>query len=195
MKLTVSAADFAAQANSDRYTGISYSKLDCQGFVEEVLEDTGVRKEDGKPYNWKGSNSMWRNALSWKGTIAECRKQFGEIPVGAWVFIVKNDHGEVERGYYDNEGNASHVGIYARSGSLPVRDSTRSATRDGVGYRSIAAFTHVGLPKMIIFSSIPSNETGSSILDAVRALRDRNTKDEKFLSALVTVYSYIKGKD
>lgn len=195
MKLSVSSADFAAQANSDRYTGISYAKLDCQGFVEEVLEDTGVRKEDGKPYNWKGSNSMWRNALSWKGTISECRKKFGDIPLGSWVFIIKNDHGEVERGYYDNEGNASHVGIYARSGSLPVRDSTRSATRDGVGYRSLSAFTHVGLPKMIKFPDIQTIEPDLSILDAVRALRDPKTADEKFLNALVTVYSYIKGKD
>ena len=93
---------------------------------------------------------MWRVALTWKGTIEECLHMYGEIPVGAWVFIVKNDGGEKERGYNDKEGNAKHVGIYV-GGDLPVRDSTRNSKRDGVGYRSINDFTHVGLPYMIEF--------------------------------------------
>ena len=161
----VTGSAFALQAQSEKYTGVPYSKLDCQGFVEEVLKNCGVRKPDGSIYNWKGSNSMWRNALSWKGTLEECRKAFGSIPLGAWVFIVKNDGGEIDRGYEDNEGNACHVGIYCREGTEPVRDSTKSNTRYGVGYRKLSGFTHVGLPKMITFG-----KTSISKDEALKAL-------------------------
>ena len=171
----VSNTQFAEQARSSKYDGVPYTKLDCQGFVEEVLKDCGVRKADGTPYNWKGSNSMWRNALLWRGTIAECLHRYGEIPIGAWVFIIKNDGGEKEKGYNDNEGNASHVGIYARTGDEPVRDSTRSTKRNGVGYRSISAFTHVGLPYMIDYtynSILPVNTTKEEALKALEIIRN-----------------------
>lgn len=36
---------FTNQANSQKYTGITYDQLDCQGFVEQVLKDCGVRKK------------------------------------------------------------------------------------------------------------------------------------------------------
>ena len=169
-------AEFSEQARSDRYTGIPYSKLDCQAFVERVLIDCGVRKPDGSVYDWKGSNSMWRNALSWKGTLAECREKFGSIPLGAWVFIVKNDGGEVDRGYHDNEGNATHVGIYCREGETPVRDSTRSSKRDGVGYRSLDSFNMVGLPKCLSYGNAQTGITR-----------------EEALKALETLTKYVKG--
>lgn len=171
----VNSLDFTQQAISEKYDTIPYNKLDCQGFVEKVLEDCNVRKADGNKYNWKGSNSMWRNALSWRGTIAECLHKFGGIPLGAWVFIVKNDGGEKEKGYNDDLGNASHVGIFCRLyGNEQVRDSTRSTKlkRDGVGYRSIDAFTHVGLPYMINFTnnSLMENKKTVTAEEALEAL-------------------------
>lgn len=170
---------FADQARSEKYTGVPYSKMDCQRFVEEVLKDTGTRKADGTPYNWRGSNSMWRNALSWKGTVAECVKKFGCVPLGAWVFIVCQDGGEKEKGYNDKEGNAKHVGIYCGNSGTPVRDSTRSTKgRDGVGYRTMDAFTHVGLPFMIDYKNtlIPEPVENVTIdkkiaLDALEKIR------------------------
>lgn len=183
--------NFAMQAQSDQYTGIPYSRLDCQGFVEQVLKDCGVRKADGSPYNWKGSNSMWRNALAWKGTIKECRSQFGEIPEGAWVFIVKRDGGEVDRGYHDDEGNATHVGIYCGNRSDPVRDSTRTSKRDGVGYRTLDSFTHVGLPKMIDYLNIVDTE--DEALMALKVIRENTANDKDYLKALVTLTNYLKG--
>lgn len=166
---------FTTQANSSKYTGKRYSELDCQGFVEQVLKDCDVRKDNGYPYNWKGSNSMWRNALAWKGTVDECIQMFGTIPLGAWVFIVKNDGGEIERGYNDNQGNASHVGILCKNPSETkdcVRDSTESRTRDGVGYRTLDSFTHVGLPKMINYNTkVTENKSGvPTIAEALTAL-------------------------
>ena len=108
----VSAQHFAEVAENPSYNKYSYSDMDCQKFVERVLYDSGCRKPDGQAYDWKGSNSMWRSALSWRGTVAEAVEKFGTVPPGAWVFILKWDGGEKDRGYIDGEGNASHVGIY-----------------------------------------------------------------------------------
>ena len=148
----VSSLVFVEQARSEKYTGVPYSKLDCQAFVEKVLEDCGVRKPNGSVYNWKGVNSMWRNAFTWKGTIEEAKKVFGCIPLGAWMIHWINDGGERERGYYDGLGNAKHIGIYtAEPGE--VRDSTEIKTgsnkRNGVGYRTLSGFNYVCLPFMI----------------------------------------------
>ena len=177
----VTGEEYARQAQSSKYDGLSYDKADCQKFVELVLIDCGVKKPDGKPYDWKGSNSMWRNALAWKGTIEECIAKYGDIPLGAWVFIVKNDGGEVERGYNDNEGNAKHVGIYV--GGHPdaqVRDSTETRTRDGVGYRKLEGFNMVGLPTMITYNH--DNNTSNVTVTKQMALE-----------ALETLTKYIKG--
>ena len=76
MILRTTGKDLAEQAVTGGYVGIPYGSLDCQGFVEQVLKDCGVRKPDGSPYNWRGSNSMWRNYIKWKGTIAECKEKF-----------------------------------------------------------------------------------------------------------------------
>ena len=188
---TVQGTAYATQAMSEKYTGVPYSKLDCQAFVEEVLKDCGVRKPDGSAYNWRGSNHMWRDALSWKGTIEECRTRYGEIPVGAWVFIVKNDGGEKDRGYNDNEGNASHVGIYCNDSNEPVRDSTKTSKRDGVGYRKLDGFTHIGLPKMLLF--LTPVTTDDEALTAVNILRSDKATDEECLKALKTLTKYLKG--
>ena len=162
-------SEYALQAQSEKYTGVPYSKLDCQAFVEQVLKDCGVRKPDGSAYNWRGSNAMWRQALGWKGTVDECINLYGEIPLGAWVFIVKNDGGEQERGYHDNEGNATHVGIYCRYGDEPVRDSTKTSKRDGVGYRTMKSFNMIGLPSMIDYNSAPQSNT-VTLPEALKAL-------------------------
>lgn len=180
----VTGEEYAKQAQSSKYDGLSYDKADCQKFVELVLIDCGVKKPDGKPYDWKGSNSMWRNALAWKGTVEECIAKYGDIPLGAWVFIVKNDGGEIERGYHDNEGNAKHVGIYVSrtDPERAVRDSTETRTRDGVGYRKLDGFNMVGLPKMITYNP---NDNISDVTDKV-------TK-QMALEALETLTKYIKG--
>lgn len=170
----ISAKKFAEQARSDKYNNIKYDQADCQGFVEKVLYDSGCRKQDGQAYNWRGSNSMWRNALSWKGTLEECRNKYGEIPLGAWVFIVKYDGGEVEKGYHDSEGNAVHVGIYV--GNDETRDSTRNSKgRDGVGYRPLKDWNRVGLCKYLDYSLNNKDnnvERSKEIINYFRSLLD-----------------------
>lgn len=166
--LRVSGKDLARQAVNGGYVGIPYAKMDCQGFVESVLFDCGVRKKDGTAYNWRGSNSMWRNYITWKGTISECISKFGEIPQGAFMFILKNDGGEEERGYHDGLGNASHVGLYVDSSlDKPCMDSQGNR---GVDYCKLNIFTHVGLMSMIDYFNEPVPETGVTLEEALKAL-------------------------
>lgn len=122
---------FAEQAVNGGYIGIPYKKLDCQGFVERVLADCGVRKSDGTVYDWRGSNSMYRNYYSWRGTIAECKAKYGLIPPGALVFTRKTDGGEKEKGYTDGLGNFVHVGIYIKDGDQGVIHSTTGGVQWG----------------------------------------------------------------
>ena len=179
----VTADTFATQAQSTAYDKITYEQLDCQAFVERVLKDSGVRNARDKPYDWKGSNDMWRNALFWRGTIDECKRMFGCIPLGAWVFIVKRDGGETARGYHDDMGNATHVGIYCRNGEQPVRDSTKSSTRDGVGYRSMASFNYVGLAKCLGYSCT-SFDTTNDVKDILHNIEHYLTTAQSMLSEL-----------
>lgn len=176
MILKTTGKDIAEQAVTGGYVGIPYSKLDCQGFVEQVLKDLGVRKPDGSPYNWRGSNSMFRNYIGWRGTIEECRQTFGEIPVGAFLFLVKHDGGEVERGYHDDLGNASHVGLYLGTTPKPCMDSQGNR---GVDYCKLSVFTHVGLMEMVDYYNEPLPP-------------DVVTKEEA-LKALETLTKFVKG--
>ena len=82
--------EFAHQAESEIYTGVPYDKLDCQGFVEKVLADLGIRNSSGKPYNWKGSNFfLFRKKtitgpLSLKAIIAS----FSSIFFPVFLFLI-----------------------------------------------------------------------------------------------------------
>lgn len=188
----ITGIQFALQAQSDMYDGIPYSKYDCQAFVEAVARDAGIRKPDGGIYNWKGSNHMWRAIHGWHGTIQSCVTEFGKIPPGAWVFICHHDGGEKDRGYNDNLGNFTHVGIYCHDGKMPVRDSTRFTGRDGVGYRAISAFTHVLLPDFIEYQNSPEPDT---ILEDVKVFRNQKTSDKDWLTALGNILNYLLKGD
>lgn len=189
MILRVPGTALATQAMIGGYIGTPYSKLDCQGFVEEVLKDCGVRKSDGYPYNWRGSNSMWRNFIQWRGTIEECRKKFGCIPKGAFMFLVVHDGGEVEKGYHDSLGNAKHVGLYIGNANdeYPCMDSQGDR---GVDICKLNVFTHVGLMTMIDYENQP--EPKPDALKAVNTLRNPDSTDEDCLEALKTLTKYIK---
>ena len=153
----VNVADFVKQAQSDKYDGISYKVLDCQAFVEQVLIDSGE-----KGHNWRGSNHMWREALS--------EKHEGDLsaaPAGAWLFTVRHDGGERKRGYNDSEGNAKHVGIYLGDGR--VRHST-SAGMNGVQYDTISStrWNAWGLCKYINYD--PHSADREAAMEALRVI-------------------------
>lgn len=91
-----------------KYLGVPYSRLDCQAFVEKALADCGIK------VNLPGSNAWLREVMrdGWTGTPEECRKQYGAIPPGAFLFILEHDGGEPAIYKPDGIGNASHIGIY-----------------------------------------------------------------------------------
>ena len=172
---------FTEQAKSSKYDKLTYSDCDCQAFVEKVLYDSGVRKPNGGAYNWKGSNDMWRNALDWRGSVEDCISIYGKVPDGAWVFILKYDGGEKDRGYNDGEGNAKHVGIYV--GNDQVRDSTRSTKpkRDGVGYRPLSDFNMVGICKYLDYESNNKDNTHDKIISLINSIRAELDRIERMV--------------
>ena len=107
----------------DKYLGTAYSVMDCQAFVERCLKDAGLDK------NLAGSNAWFRECLKngWAGSPEECRRTFGKIPKGAFLFIVSHDGGEVKRGYRDGLGNASHIGLYTGRGKGAIHSSSSRA--------------------------------------------------------------------
>lgn len=98
------------------YIGVQYERMDCQAFVETCLKACGIS------LNLPGSNA-WYRRMTWTGTPAECKELFGKIPVGAFLFILKQDGGEPEKYKGDGIGNASHIGIKTGRGQGAINSS------------------------------------------------------------------------
>jgi hypothetical protein len=79
--------------------------LDCQGLVEYCHRQCGMKM------SYKGTNDMWRNMGSDKGTIADGVAKHKKIPLGAAIFIVDHDGKEGAAYQGDGQGNAWHVYI------------------------------------------------------------------------------------
>ena len=177
---------YADLAKDKKYDRLKYADADCQAFCELVLKDLGVRDSSGKAYNWKGSNDMARNAVSWIGTKEECIAAYGDIPPGSWAFIWEDKTGkEKDRGYYDGKGNYSHVGIYV--GNNIVRDSTRykgsdgKYIRDGVADRALSAFNRIGLPKMLDFGGTVEYNDHDRIVSIIAEIRNKLAELERMV--------------
>lgn len=87
-----------------KYLGTPYETKDCQAFVEACLKDIGINKD------LPGSNA-WLRIMTWYGTPEECKRKFGEIPKGAFLYILEKDGKEPAKYQGDGIGNASHIGI------------------------------------------------------------------------------------
>lgn len=109
-----SAAVFAAQA--EQFLGRPYSEIDCRELINRMLGACALAG------SYKGSNALWRD-MAWTGTPEEAVKRFGSVPVGALVYILDFDGGEVLRGYTDGLGNASHVGVVTGTGKGVIHAS------------------------------------------------------------------------
>ena len=100
----------------DQFIGRKYEEIDCQEFIERCLREVGIT------LNLKGSNA-WFRKMTWIGTPEECKKKFGSIPKGGFLFIHAFDGGEVKRGYTDGKGNASHIGMKTGRGKGAIHSS------------------------------------------------------------------------
>ena len=96
--------------------GSTTKGMDCQGLCEYLLRIFGIDK------NWSGSNAMYRDML-WVGTPEECKKKFGCVPDGAWLFILEQDGFEPAKYKKDGIGNASHVGVKTGRGKGAIHAS------------------------------------------------------------------------
>lgn len=105
------------------YLGTPYSQLDCQAFVERCLDNIGLHK------NLAGSNAWYRFTMNngWVGTPEECKNKFGNIPPGAFLFILEHNGKEPEKYRQDGIGNASHIGIYTGMTGKQMADLAEQA--------------------------------------------------------------------
>ena len=184
----ISGTDFSslAVAYDPDITGvpIPYSQMDCFNYVQTVWRDITAVGSSGKLCNpasgHSGSNTLWRMNISpydnwtfnttspdnqnptpvlwWKGTIAECEAEQGEIPVGSLLFhqIGEDDNPPIPSYYRgDGIGNFAHMGIYIGnnqvmqsggrdSGSVPGGGVHRS-TYDASAWNYVAFVVYVGV--------------------------------------------------
>ena len=133
-----------------KYLGTPYKQLDCQAFVEKCLADCGLK------IDLKGSNA-WFRRMDWVGTPEECKKTFGSIPDGAFLFIWTDDGGEVARGYKDGIGNASHIGIVTHTGKGAIHSSSSRGcvAESGFNDRTIrnGGWNRIGLSHLFDYGS------------------------------------------
>ena len=171
----VTGKHIAETARNSGLLGTPYKELDCQALVEKVLHMAGLNI-----INYRGSNHMWRELVYDRTPIVNASG--AGIPLGALVFIVKHDGGEVKRGYHDSDGNATHVGIYVGDGQV------FESTTGGVQYGNLRRFTDSGLIKDVSYDkedeTHESNEgAGSSVLDEIKArLTEIKTRLEEIIN-------------
>ena len=154
----ITAQAFVNQAKNGNYLGIPYKTLDCQAFVERVLNDAGE-----KGHNWRGSNHMWRDALAEKHIL----EAVTDVPPGAWLFTHKLDGGEKARGYKDNEGNAKHVVIYLGNGDV-IHSTSAGGACVQMDKITSARWTAWGLCKYIDYDSHSADR--EAVLEALRVI-------------------------
>ena len=123
----ISAEQFSMEG--DKYLGRTYDDIDCQTFVENAMRDAGLKKD------LKGSNAWFREITDngWTGSPEECKRIFGCVPKGAFLFIHAFDGGERKRGYVDGRGNASHIGFKTgRTGKQMAARAAESGVLDAL---------------------------------------------------------------
>jgi len=90
------------------YLGRSYDEMDCQKFIEHCLEDCGNSTD------LTGSNAWYRKVIKegWVGTPEECVRQYGQVPPGAFLFILEPVSSTTPAKYRDDGiGDATHIGL------------------------------------------------------------------------------------
>ena len=129
--------------------------LDCQGVIEYVLRELGITA------SYRGTNHMWREMFSEKGTIADGVEKHGEIPIGACILIC--DYDTTPNGYSETP-DCNHIYLKiadgyllhasSSNGKLMIRDFADKAIPNG-------GPTHYGLIAGITYDGISATETNA----------------------------------
>ena len=102
------------------YIGTPYKVMDCQAFVEQCLRDCGEK------INLPGSNAWYRECIK-NGCVMtpeECVKEFGTVPKGAFLFIVRDVDSKTPEQYrHDGYGDAKHIGIVTQKDKGAIHSS------------------------------------------------------------------------
>ena len=157
----ISGDDFStlATAYDPDITGVQipYSQWDCIAFVNHVWKDIPVVSANNYSLP-SGTNTLWRRnmpgyptqtynttspdnqnptpVLWWKGTVAECESEYGEIPAGALLFHQISEAGPpaIPSQYAgDGIGNFAHVGIYVGNNEVMQSGGQDSGSVPGGG--------------------------------------------------------------
>ena len=139
----ITGKDIAETAINSGLIGTPYSALDCQAFVEVILQRAGL-----KIPNYRGSNHMWRELVYDRSDVTDPLL----VPAGALVFKLKYDGGEQKRGYHDEMGNAVHVGINLGDGLV------LHSTTGGVQYGKTSQCNRWALIKDVVYSDTDYEE-------------------------------------
>lgn len=105
-----------------RYIGTPYDEMDCQAFVERCLKDCGDYT------NLSGSNAWYREVMKngWVGTPEDCIRLQGEVPKGAFLFILSKVSDTTPQKYRDDGiGDANHIGIVTHKGEGAIHSSRK----------------------------------------------------------------------
>ena len=110
-----SAAAVVAKAIAAVAEGHTYAEMDCQAFVEYVVNACGGSMA------FAGSNDMARHAVSGLWPLTQAKAE-GRLTPGAVLLIRETDGGEPQRYKADGLGNYSHIGFYVGAGALTDAD-------------------------------------------------------------------------
>lgn len=124
---------------------------------------------------------MWREAIDQetKGELVPANL----IP-GMLLFKIRNDGGEVARGYHDNEGNAYHVGIYL-GGNHVAHSPGNNQNQGPTISETLKGWTHYGKLKMLDYSNGNGAENNiSKIVSMVESIEKTLTEVKQCLTKL-----------
>ena len=177
------------------YLGVSYSKMDCQAFVEQCLRDCGLEK------NLAGSNAWFREVRN-HGTIMtpeECVRQLGTAPSGAFLFILAQDGGEPEKYRKDGLGNASHIGIATGRGEGAIHSSASRGCVAESRFRNktiSGGWNRVGLWDRVSYDYATANSEPGAAAPVTRLTLRRGSRGEavKEMQALLISRGYDLGR-
>ena len=164
------------------------AEFDCQGWLEAILRALGLK------VSFAGTNDMWRNMGYEKGTIAECVKKYGKVPIGTPILIVDHNGGEPAKYQGDGQGNAWHVYIKVADGWL----MHASQSNGGVSVKEFkdkainGGPSHYLFPKGVVFEGVAAS--------AVNVSSTTGQADTPTMSDMATVkpvqwkprYSYLR---